>query len=125
MKVDVIYVFILIIIFTFIIIGILNQRKKVQVVKEIIQETPAPYWYYNFPNYWERSGRIDSQLVYPTGSIWERAPRDNRFYDPYFSYPYGIGPWWYGGSGSGYSGGIRTGGGGHRGGGGHGGGGHH
>ena len=108
MKVDIVYILLPITLLLFIYIAFYTPQKQI-VIKEVVEEAPiAPYWSYVFPNY------------------WERAPRDNTFYDPYFSYPYSIGPWWYGGSGGGYSGGIRTGGGGHHGGGGggHGGGGH-
>ena len=119
MKVDLVYILLPITLLLFIYIAFYSPKREAKqiVVKEVVkEETPAPYWAYNFPNY------------------WERAPRDNTFYDPYFSYPYYIGPWWYGSSsGGGYSGGIRTGGhggrgghgGGGHGGGGHGGGGHH
>lgn len=114
MKIDIVYI-LLAITLAMLIYAVFHRPVKQVIVKEVVEETPVPYWTYIFPNY------------------WERYPRDNTYYnpyyyDPYLSYPYSIGPWWYGSygySGGGYSGGIRTGGhgGGHHGGGGHGGGG--
>ena len=105
-KVDIVYVLLPITLLFLIYVSFYMPKKQQVIVKEVVEETPAPYWSFAYPNYWE----------------W--PVRNNTFYDPYLSYPYSIGPWWYGSyGGGGYSGGIRTGGGGHRGGG-HGGGGH-
>ena len=116
MKVDIVYLIIPLALLVLILLAYRSKPKQI-IVKEIVNERPAPYWTFAYPNY------------------WERPARDNRFYDPYI-YPYYTGPWFYGGysgygGGGGYSGGIRTGGGhhggggGHHGGGGHGGGGGH
>ena len=112
MKVDVLHFILPITLLVLIVIAFHKPQQKI-VVREVVDSTPAPYYTFAFPNYWEWPGR-DNTYYNPY------------LYDPYFIYPYSIGPWWYGvgGYSGGYSGGIRTGGGSHYGGGGHGGGGH-